>query len=290
VIQRLVAGLALSAATVVGCLSQPSPQPRATPRPTSALPPFELASYMYSLQTKGKIRIGVLDNAAPFSSRDPSGRYAGFEPDLGRALAKVIFGPRQDTDAVIEWISVDRTALAALTTGQVDVVMARLPVTEERAALINLSGPYFVTGERILVLSTNDEIKDLVDLDTKTVCVQNGSGVDERVANANGFARTLALDTLSSCLGALQRGQVDAIGADEAALWLLMRQDPNTKIVGRPLLAQRYGVGVKKDTGDRQGLLPFLNTFVADVVGDGTWARLYAQHIAPLAKDTKTNP
>ena len=57
---------------------------------------------MYALQTKGKIRIGALDNAAPFSSRDPSGRYVGFEPDLGRELAKAIFGTRQDIDSVIE--------------------------------------------------------------------------------------------------------------------------------------------------------------------------------------------
>ena len=246
---------------------------------------------MYALQTKGKIRIGALDNAAPFSSRDPSGRYSGFEPDLGRELAKAIFGPRQDLDGVIEWISVDpSTAVAALTNLQADVVIARLPITDARAALIDLTDPYFITGERILVSSTNDEIKDLADLDTKTVCVQSGSGVEAHVADANDSARTLALDTYSSCLGALKQGQADAIGADEVTLWGLLRQDSNTKIVGRPLLEERYGIGTKKHAGDRQGFLPFLNTWLAGVIRDGTWGRLYAQQITPLSKETKTGP
>jgi len=288
-----LAALAVIAVVLVACFPDSSAAPSATPTPTATAlrPRFELATYMYALQTKGKIRIGALDNAAPISSRDTSGRYSGFEPDLGRELAKAIFGPRQDIDTVIEWISVDSsTAVAALTSLQADVVIARIPITEERAAVIDLSDAYFVTGERLLVLSSNDEIKDLADLDTKTVCVQSGSGVDAHVADANDSARTLALDTYASCIGALRQGQVDAIGADELTLWGLARQEPNTKIVGRALLEERYALGTKKNTSDRQGFLPFLNTWLATVIRDGTWGRLHDQHITPLSKETKTSP
>jgi ABC-type amino acid transport substrate-binding protein len=278
---------------LLACSPEVSPAPTATPTPaaTAARPRFELATYMYALQTKGKIRIGALDNAAPFSTRDASGRYSGFEPDLGRELAKAIFGPRQDIDAVIEWVSVDpSTAVAALTSLQADVVIARLPITDDRAAVVDLTDTYFITGERILVSASNDEIKDLADLDTKTVCVQSGSGVDAHVDDANGAARTLALDTYSSCLGALQHGQVDAIAADEVTLWRLMAQDPKTKIVGHAILEQRYAIGTKKNASDRQGFLPFLNTWLGLVIRDGTWGRLYAQDIAPLSKETRTSP
>lgn len=290
---RRILALAAIAVALAACLPQASPEP--TPAPsasrTPSRPRFELATYMYALQTKGKIRVGILDNAAPFSSRDAAGRYSGFEPDLGRELAKAIFGPKQDIDSVIEWVSVDRsTAVAALTSAQADVVIAGLAATDERAATIDLSDTYFITGEGILVRSSNEEIKDLADLDAKTVCVQSGSGVDAHVDSANDSARTLALDTYASCLGALQQGQVDAIGADEPTLWRLLRQDPNTKIVGHPLVEERYAVGAKKNTSDRQGFLPFLNTWLAGLIRDGTWGRLYAQHITPLAKDTKTTP
>ena len=288
-----LAALAVIGVALVACFPESSPGPSATltPAATLARRRFELATYMYALQTKGKIRIGALDNAAPISSRDASGRYSGFEPDLGRELAKAIFGPRQDIDTVIEWISVDSaTAVTALTSLQADVVIARLPITDEHAAVIDLTDTYFVSGERLLVLTSNDEIKDLADLDTKTVCVQSGSGVDAHVTDVNDSARTLALDTYASCVGALQKGQVDAIGAEELTLWGLARQEPNTKIVGHALLEQRYGVGTKKNTSDRQGFLPFLNTWLAGVIRDGTWGRLYAQHITPLSKETKTSP
>jgi len=288
-----LAALAVIGVALVACFPESSPGPSATltPAATLARPRFELATYMYALQTKGKIRIGALDNAAPISSRDASGRYSGFEPDLGRELAKAIFGPRQDIDTVIEWISVDSaTAVTALTSLQADVVIARLPITDEHAAVIDLTDTYFVSGERLLVLTSNDEIKDLADLDTKTVCVQSGSGVDAHVTDANDSARTLALDTYASCVGALQQGQVDAIGAEELTLWGLARQEPNTKIVGHALLEQRYGVRTKKNTSDRHGFLPFLNTWLAGVIRDGTWGRLYAQHITPLSKETKTSP
>jgi ABC-type amino acid transport substrate-binding protein len=289
-----LATLAVIALALSACFPESSPAPSATPSPTATLarPHFELATYMYELQTKRKIRIGALDNAAPLSSRDASGRYSGFEPDLGRELAKAIFGPRRDIDTMIEWVSVDSsTAVAALTSQQADVVIARLPITEEHATVIDLSDTYLVTGERILVLLSNDEIKDLADLDTKTVCVQSGSGVDEHVMDANESARTLALDTYASCVGALRQGQVDAIGADELTLWGLARQEPNTKIVGHPVLEQRYGLGIWNNTSHRrQGFLPFLNTWLAGVIRDGTWGRLYAQHITPLSKETKTNP
>ena len=288
-----VVALAAIVLALVACLPQASPEPSHAPAasPTPTRPRFELATYMYALQTRAKIRIGLLDKAAPFSSRDASGRYSGFEPDLGRELAKAIFGPRQDIDTVIEWIPVDRgTAVAALTSSQADVVLARLPVTPEDAAAVDLTDTYFVTGERILVRSNNDEVKDLADLDGKTVCVQNGSGVDAHVGEVNDSARTLALDTYASCLGALQQGQVDAIGAAELTLWGLVGQDPNTKIVGKPLLEERYAIGTKKNTSDREGFLPFLNTWLAGVIRDGTWGRLYAQYIAPLSKETKTSP
>jgi polar amino acid transport system substrate-binding protein len=296
--RRAAAG-ALVAIVVAACLPQQSQPTPAPTRTASDRPRFELATYMYALQTKGKIRIGALDKAAPLAVRDASGVYSGFEIDLGRELAKAIFGPRQDIDSVIVWISVDRsTAISALTSAQADVVIAGLVVQGAGAANdplvegpVALTGAYLVTGTRVLVKSSNGEINDLADLETRTVCVERGSVVVQQVLAANPFARTLELDTYASCLGALQRGQVDAIGAEEAVLWDLMKQDPATKLVGQRLAEYGYGIGTKKnDAGDRQGFLPFLDTWLAGAIRDGTWGRLYARHIAPYSHESRSAP
>jgi len=288
--------IALIAILLAGCIPQPAEEaPTPTALPTSARPRFELATYMYALQTRSKIRIGVLDKDVPFAVHDSSGQRTGFEIDLGRELAKAIFGPQQDPTSAIDWISVDRTtAVSALTSAQADVTIARLAPPEGGGGPdmpVDLSDPYFVTGERILVKSSDDAIKDLPDLDTKTVCVHRDTAVGEHVIEASAFARTLSLDTYASCLGALREGQVDAIGADEAILWNLVKLDPNTKLVGRYVTTERYSIGVKKNAaGDRQGFLPFLNAWLAGAIRDGTWARLYAQDIKPYSGETKTTP
>ena len=285
--------LAITGLLVAACIpqqSQPSPTP--TARPSDERPRFELASYMYALQTKGKIRIGVLGKEPPFATSDASGARGGFEVDLARELAQAIFGPQRNPDAVIEWVAVDRaTALTALTSAQADVVLARLAATPERAAVIDLSDPYFVTGERILVRSTNDDIKELPDLDGKTVCVTQGTSVGDDVVEANAFAKTLALDTYASCLQALQKGQVDAIAADEPTLWDLAKQDQNTRLVGRRVTTEPYAIGIKKSaTNDRQGFVGFVNSWLVTQIIVGNWARLYEKDITPISQDKRTTP
>jgi ABC-type amino acid transport substrate-binding protein len=247
---------------------------------------------MYALQTKKKIRIAVLDDAPPLSFREPNGTYSGFEADLGRELAKAIFGPQPNEDMVIEWISVDRTtAIASLTSAQADLAIAHLMASADRPSSVDLSDPYLVTGERILVRSSNDDIKEIPDLDSKTVCVVQGTAVGDDVQDANAYAKTLALDSYASCLGALQRGQVDAIGADEQVCWQLMKEDPGTKLVGRYLTTERYAIGVKKSVAnDREGFSAFMNAWLAELIRDGTWARLYGLDITPFSKEPKTSP
>jgi len=187
---------------------------------------------MYALQTKGKIRIAVLENAPPFAFREPNGTYSGFEADLGRELAKAIFGPLPNEDSVIEWVAVDRStavnALAGLPSPAADVSFASIIPTPASSSAVDLSDPYLLSGERILIAATNDEIKDIPDLDSQTVCVTQGTSVGDDVQMANEFAKTLTLDSYASCLGALRRSQVDAIVADEATCWQLMKEDPGT--------------------------------------------------------------
>ena len=288
--------LALVGIAVVSCLPQQgTSSPTPTARPTAARPRFELASYMYALQTKGKIRIAVLENAPPFAFREPNGTYSGFEADLARELAKAIFGPLPNEDSVIEWVAVDRStavnALAGLPSPAADVSFASIIPTPASSSAVDLSDPYLLSGERILIAATNDEIKDIPDLDSQTVCVTQGTSVGDDVQMANEFAKTLTLDSYASCLGALRRSQVDAIVADEATCWQLMKEDPGTKLVGRYLTTEEHAIGVKKSAAnDREGFLSFIDGWLAGAIRDGTWARLYGFDISPFSKQTKTTP
>ena len=138
----------------------------------------------------------------------------------------------------------------------------------------------------------NATIKEAADLAGKTVCAQKGSTSEQNITKAtDGKAKPLLLDSYPACLLALQQGQADAVSTDETILFGLVKQDPNTKIVGKPFSDEPYGIGIKKNVGDdRKGFVAFMNTWVGQLISSGTWAKLYEKHITPVSNDKKQTP
>ena len=280
-------GAATPAATATGAATAPATATAA------AKPKFELSHYTYSLQTKGKIRVGTQEDNTPFSVKNPAtSKWEGFDVDIARELAKAIWGPGDDPDSHIEWVAVtSATRIPSLTDNKADVIIKTFTINEDRKKQIDFSDVYFSTGQRILVKKTNTDIKEVADLAGKTVCAQKGSTSEKNISTATqDKAKLLLLASYPECLLALQQGQADAVSTDETILFGLVSKDPNTKIFGKSFSEVRYGVGVKKVTGGRVAFVPFLNTWLAQVLKDGTWGKLYEKHITPVSGDKKQAP
>ncbi|HZP95831.1 MAG TPA: transporter substrate-binding domain-containing protein [Candidatus Limnocylindria bacterium] len=279
-----------------GCLpftTTPSPTPSASPTP--ARPRFELSTYQYALQTKGKIRVAVRDNAPPMSARSAA-TPEGFEPDVAREIARAIWGASEDPESHIEWVSVDdSTRVSALTSDRADITLAGLLITDDVKKVIDLSDTYLHTGPRLLVKKTNDQIKEIADVATgeQTVCAVKASRPEQELKKiTNGGAKVLELENLGFCMQALATGAADAIAADETTLLGLVWRQPNDlKLVGTLFADDRLGIGVKKSaSGDRTGFLEFVNSALLKVVADRTWAKIYEKDIAPLSGEKKQLP
>jgi len=256
-------------------------------------PKFEVQTFMYSIQVKGKLRVGTQEDNPPFSVKNPTNsKWEGFDTDIGREIAKAIFGTQGDPDSFIEWVPVtSATRIPSLTDNKADVIIKTFTINEDRKKQIDFSDVYFSTGQRILVKKTNDQIKEVADLGGKTFCAQRGSTSEQNVTKAQPAAKALLLDSYPACLLALQQGQADAVSTDETILFGLVKQDPNTKIVGKYFSDEPYGIGIKKNTnGDRNGFVDFLNTWLAAAIKDGTWGKLYEKHITPVSGDKKQAP
>ena len=261
---------------------------------TSTRPKFDLATYQYSVQTKGKIRIGTQEDNTPFSVKNPAtGKWDGFDVAYGREIAKSIFGESDDPDKFIEWVPVtSATRIPTLTDNKADVIIKTFTINEDRKKQIDFTDVYFKTGQRILVKKDNTSIKEAADLAGKTVCAQRGSTSEQNITTAtSGAARPLLLDSYPACLLALQQGQADAISTDETILFGLAKADPNTKLVGKYFSTELYGIGVKKSAaGDRTGFVDFLNRTQVAMITNGVWAKLYEQYISPVSFDKKRTP
>jgi putative glutamine transport system substrate-binding protein len=284
------------AAACGGAAAPSGASPTAAPSATPSKPKFELASFMYSMQTKGKIRIGTQEDNFPFSVKNPAtSKWEGFDVEIGRELAKAIWGSgtADEIESHIEWVAVtSATRIPSLTDNKADVIIKTFTINEDRKKQIDFSDVYFSTGQRILVKSSNTTIKEAADLAGKNVCAQKGSTSEQNISKAtNNAAKLLLLDSYPACLIALQQGQADAVSTDETILFGLVKQDPSTKIVGKYFSDEPYGIGVKKDAAnDRNGFVPFLNTWLAAIIKDGTWAKIYEKHITPVSGDKKQAP
>ncbi len=257
----------------------------------AAKPKFELASYQYSIQTKGKLRVGTREDNIPFGLKNPAtGKFEGFDVDVVREFAIAIFGAeaKADPDKFIEFVPVvSATRIPTLKDNKADMVAATFTVNDERLKEIDFSTVYFRTGQKILVKKDNTTIKSVADLKDKTVCTAKGSTSEKNVAAKNKDAKLLLLDSYPPCLIALQQGQADAVSTDETILFGLVKQDPNTKIVGDYFSDEPYGIGVAKG---RVQFVPFLNKVIADMIADGRWTALYKKHITPVSGDIKDGP
>lgn len=288
-------GLTLAfVATACGTGGTTTPSPTVAASQAATKPRLELSTYQYALQTKGKIRIGTQEDNTPFSVKTPAtGKWDGFDVAIGREIAKAIFGEAEDVEKFIEWVPVvSATRIPAITDSKADIVIKTFTINDERKAQIDFSDVYFRTGQRILVKKDNTTIKEAADMAGKTICSQRGSTSEKNILTAtNNAARPLLLDSYPACLLALQQGQADAVSTDETILFGLVKQDPNTKIVGKYFSQEPYGIGVKKSAGgDRTGFVDFINRTMIALITTGKWATFYEQYITPVSGDKKRTP
>src|SRR5256885_7044945 len=260
----------------------------------AAKPKFEIQSFMYAIQVKGKLRVGTQEDNPPFSVKNPTNnKWEGFDTDIAREIAKAIFGMQGDPDKYIEYVAVtSATRIPSLTDNKADVIIKTFTINDDRKKQIDFTDVYFKTGQRILVKKDNTTINEVADLAGKTVCAQRGSTSEQNISAAtSNAARLLLLDSYPACLLALQQGQADAVSTDETILFGLAKQDANTKLVGKYFSTELYGIGVKKSVGgDRTGFVDFLNRTQVAMITNGTWATIYQKYISPVSFDKKRTP
>lgn len=112
--------------------------------------------------------IGTDTTFAPFEFRQ-NGELTGIDMDLLRTIA-------EDQGFEVEIRSLGfNAALAALSSNQVDGVIAGMSITDERKEIYDFSEPYFESGVQMAVAANNDEITSYEDLKGKTVVAKTGA-------------------------------------------------------------------------------------------------------------------
>jgi polar amino acid transport system substrate-binding protein len=262
-----------SPATSVTCAD-----PTASLRPPATLPvpgSMPAGSFMARIRRRGRLIAGVDQNTLLLAYLNPlTGQLEGAEIDLVREIARAIFG---DPNAVeFRAITTDER-IPAVEDGNVDIVVDAMTITCARREHVDFSTVYYDAGQRVLVPSSSTA-RSIHDLAGKRVCATKGSTTIENLAHYP--VRPVGVEQRTDCLVDLQEGLVDAVSSDDTILLGFQHQDPYTKVIGRRLSDEPYGVAIARS---HPTFVRFVNGVLARLRSEGRLSAIFHHWLGSAA-------
>ena len=208
------------------------------------------------LVKKGTLSICTHLPYEPFEFTE-GGEVVGFDPDVLKIAADA---EGLDTEVVdVAWETI--TTGEALNTGQCDVAAGAMTITDERAAVMDFTDPYF-TATQALMTKTGSGISSLEDLAGKKVAVQDGTtGADYVRENAPKDTEIVSYEDSSLMQQAVLTGKTDAGVNDNGLLNYFVSQNPEDEVVTEIDTGEENGFSVNKHGND--DLLAAINDGIA---------------------------
>ncbi|MFI9275193.1 glutamate ABC transporter substrate-binding protein [Kitasatospora sp. NPDC052896] len=249
--------------------------------PATAIP---AGSLMARIKARGTLNVGGTDTSALFSLKDPvSGKLTGFDAGLAQMLARYVLG--KPAINLVE-VSTD-TREALLQNGTVDTVLATYTITPARAQKVAFAGPYYSSGDAILVAKGNTDITKVSDLAGKTVCTESSSTAANDLEQFAPTAHVILFQTNAECEQAVEQGRADAYVLDQSLLLGDQYRDPKVKVVGQPFTTEPYGIGLPLDSPEMK---TFVNDWLKTIQADGEWAKLWKATIGTVQDGNPPTP
>ena len=244
---------------------------------------FDDGTAMKEFADSGKITIGVKYDQPGIGFKGATDDMPeGFDPEIGKILAASL-GIKAEDVTWKETISDNREPF--LQGGEVDLVIASYSITDERRQIVGQAGPYYVTGQQLLVGSDSD-ISTLDDVKGKEVCSVTGSTSLDNI-KAEG-AKPRGFDTYSECVDQVLSGTVDAMTTDGAILLGYAAEHPDDlKVVVEPFSEERYGVGYSIDKPE---MCQWIVDTLTEAEDNGDWATAFEATLGQSGVDTPEPP
>ena len=244
---------------------------------------FDDGTRMKELAESGEITIGVKYDQPGIGFKGAADDMPrGFDPEMAKILAADL-GIAPEDITWKETISDNREPF--LQSKEVDLVLASYSITDERRQVVGQAGPYYVTGQQLLVRKDSD-ISSLEDIQGQEVCSVTGStsleNVEKEGANPRGF------DTYSECVDQVLNGTVDAMTTDGAILLGYAAENPDElKVVVEPFSEERYGVGYSKDFPE---MCQWISDTITESFENGKWEEAFQSTLGEAGVETPEQP
>lgn len=216
------------------------------------------------------VRLGTEGAYPPYNFIDDAGNVAGFERELGDELCK-------RAGLTCEWVTNDWDSIIPnLQSGNYDVIIAGMSITEEREKVVDFSENYIPPADSAYMGVAAD-----ADIKGGVVSAQVGTIQAGYVAESG--ATLLEFATPDETVAAVRNGEAVAVFADLDYLAPFVKEsNGELAFVGDPV-PLGDGVGLAfRDSDDE--LREKFNAAIKSMKEDGTLNPLIAKHFGPETK------
>jgi polar amino acid transport system substrate-binding protein len=230
----------------------------------AAVPAF--SQTVADLKKKGEINVGLLVDFPPYGMTNAQNQPDGYDADVARLLGK-------DWGIKVNLVPVTGpNRIPFLLTDKVDLLIASLAITPERAKQVQFSKPY--SAATIVLLGPKDKtIKGPADIKPLKIGVARASTQDVALtAIAPQGTEIRRFDDDASAMQALISGQVDAIGCSTTVAAQINKREPGKYEPKFVLKQQEMAVAMRKGQPE---LLKAVNDFVTKNTANGELNKLY---------------
>lgn len=216
------------------------------------------------------VKFGVAaEPYAPFTVKDASGKWTGWEIDLMDAVCAKMGEKCEIIDTAWDGI------IPALTAKQIDVIWSSMSITDERKKTIDFTNMYYFTPSLIMGAKNGDMDITPAHLAGKTLGVQVSTTHQAYAEKYYAESTIKVYQTQEEANQDLFSGRLDYVQADSSALDAFLKGESGAscceskgKVAADPeILGHGAGGGVRKEDTE---LLAKLNAAISALAADGT--------------------
>ena len=206
----------------------------------------------------------------PFETRGGANgsEVVGFDVEVAKAIAAKVGLPLKIEDMKFD------SLLPALSAGKVDLVLAGMTITPERAQNVDFSSPYYKATQVVLILAGSPVPQSKEDLKGVKIAVQLGTTGDGAAVEIAGQENVSEFTSAMDAVVELMNSKVECVVIDEQPALQFLKKNPELMLARPEFDDEFYGVAVKKGNAE---LLAKVNEALAEISSDGRYDQFVDQ-------------
>ncbi len=238
---------------------------------------------LQEIKDKGKLVVGTSADYPPYEwhlVKDGKDTITGFDIDIAQAIADEI-------GVTLEVKDVDFDALIpSLTTGKIDMIIAGMNPTEERAKSVDFTDIYYTQKDVIVIRSEDaDKFTSEDTLKTASLATQKGTIQEDYLTTTFPDSEIQSVPKWNTAILSLTTGKVDAVMMVETVAKQFIAQNEGLMIANFDIAStpNESAIAVAKNGGD---FLETVNNIVVGMKDSGKIEELYQKNTQIMQDNT----